>query len=500
MNQKYILVIDEGTTGTRALIIDQSCQVKAYSYSEITQYYPEPGWVEHDPLEIWKKTRLMMDRALNEAQVKPQDIAAIGISNQRSTSIIWERETGNPVYNALVWQDRRGAEFIESIKDEWEPKTLPKAGTTLRPSSAAIKLWWLMENIPGLRKRAAQGELLFGTVESWLIYKLTGGKVQVMTASNASQCRAYDMTSDQWNEEWLSYLGIPLPLFPPVIDDSGFLGYTDPALFGVEIPITSAIGDQHAALFGQGCLEPGNVKCTHGTGTFLDMNIGDTLKVSSHGINTMIAWRRQGVNTYAMEGYAAVTGSAIQWLRDGINLIDHASETESLAESVADNGGVYFVPALAGLSAPYWDPFACGMIIGITRGTKRAHLVRATLEGIALATRDFIDTMSADSGIPIHLVRVDGGASVNNFLLQFQADCTNTRVDRTNNPEATSLGAAFLAGLAVDYWKCEGECMEKIRIDHTFSPNMPEKERQRIYAEWNDAVERSKDWLTAKEG
>ncbi len=495
MRQQFILVIDEGTTGTRALVIDLEGITRAFSYSEITQIYPEPGWVEHDPVEIWQKTRQMMAEALAKAELSGADIAAIGISNQRSTAVVWERATGRPIYNALVWQDRRGAEFITTIRAEWEPKTLPRAGTTLRPSSTAILLWWLMENVPGARARAERGELMFGTIESWLIYQLTGGKVHVMTASNASQCRAYDMIRDCWNDEWLGFLGVPMALFPAVCDDSGFIGFTDPALFGVEIPITAAIGDQHAALFGQGCHTPGSVKCTHGTGTFLDMNIGSELKVSPHGVNTMIAWRRKGVTTYAMEGYAAVTGSAIQWLRDGAGLIASAAETAALAESVADNGGVYFVPALAGLSAPYWDPFACGLIIGITRGTRRAHLVRATLEGIALATRDFIDTMSHDSGIPIRVIRVDGGASVNDFLLQFQSDIQSACVERTRNPEATSLGAAFLAGLEVGFWRSDEECIEKIQIDRVFRPQMEAAARDRIYRDWQEAVARSRSWL-----
>ena len=490
-----MLVIDEGTTGTRALIINKDCHIESYRYSEITQHYPAPGWVEHDPMEIWNRTFAMIQSALNEAKLSGKDIAAIGISNQSSTSILWDRHTGLPIHNALVWQDRRGTDFIQTIRKEWEPRVLPRAGATLRPSSSAILLWWLMANVPGARERAAVGDLLFGTVDSWLIYNLTGKKVHVTSASNASQCRAYDMTADCWNEEWLTFLGIPMQIFSPVQDDAGFLGYTDPALFGAEIPIASASRDQSAALFGQGCHQPGNVKCTHGTGTFLDMNIGNTLSVSPHGVSTWIVWRRGGVNTYAMEGYAAVTGSAVQWLRDGAQLIQHASETEALAESVEDNGGVYFVPALAGLSAPHWDPFACGMIIGITRGTRRAHLVRATLEGIVLATRDFIETMSQDSGIPIHLLRVDGGASVNNFLLQFQADLLDCRVERTNNPEAACLGAAFLAGLEVGFWQSESDCLARIQIDRVFDPRMQQEERERICAEWKKAVDRCKSWL-----
>jgi glycerol kinase len=353
----------------------------------------------------------------------------------------------------------------------------------------------MMENVPGARARAEAGELAFGTIDSWLIYKLTGGKVHAIAASNATVTGSYDMLNDEWYGEWLDFLGVPLALFPEVRADSGDFGVTDPDVFGAEIPIASAIGDQQAALFGQGCLEPGTVKCTVGTGTFVDMNIGPKVAMSQNGLNALIAWRMNGETTYGLEGYAAVTGSAIQWLRDGAEMITESAEVEQLATSVPDNGGVYFVPALTGLSAPYWDSFARGMIIGITRGTKRAHIVRATLEGIVYATKDFLDTMRRDSGVKITSIKVDGGAARNDFLMQLHADMLDAEVVRPLNPEATSLGAAYMAGLAVGYWDSPADCFAGQKIERVFKPQMPDEEREQLYAEWTRAVERCMGWV-----
>lgn len=494
MSEKYILVIDEGTTGTRALVVDHNSEIKGQAYSEFTQYNPAPDRVEHDAEEIWEATQVMVKRALAEAGLKPTDLAAIGITNQRATTTVWDRATGKPVTRTIVWQDTRTAGYIETIREQWAEKAYRHTGWALAPVYSSLSLHWIMENVPGIRARAEAGELAFGTIDSWLIYKLTGGRVHAIAASNASVTGSYDMLNDEWYGEWLDFLGVPLALFPEVRDDSGDFGVTDLDVFGAEIPITSAIGDQQAALFGQGCLEPGTVKCTHGTGTFLDMNIGPKVAISQNGLNALIAWRMNGETTYGLEGYAAVTGSAVQWLRDGAEMIKDSAETEALATSVPDNGGVYFVPALTGLSAPYWDSFARGMIIGITRGTKRAHIVRATLEGIVYATKDFLETMRRDSGVDIKSIKVDGGAARNDFLMQFQADMLDAEVVRPINPEATSLGAAYMAGLAVGYWDSPAACFAGQKVDRVFTPEMPAEERERLYAEWTRAVKRCMGW------
>ena len=355
MTDKYILVIDEGTTGTRALIVDQNSQIKAQAYTEFTQFNPAPDRVEHDAEEIWQATVAMMKKALAESGLAANQIAAIGITNQRATTVLWDRKTGEPIHRALVWQDTRTAGYIETIRAQWAEKAYAHTGWALAPVYSSLNLWWLLENVPGARQKAQAGELAFGTIDSWLIHKLTGGKVHVIAASNASVTGSYDLVKNEWYNEWLDFLELPLSMFPPLVDDSGFIANCDASLLGVEIPITGVIADQHAALFSQGCVEPGTVKCTHGTGTFLDMNIGPKLAVSHNGLNTIIAWRMNGQTIYGLEGYAAVTGSAVQWLRDGAEMIKASADTEALATSVADNGGVYFVPALTGLSAPYWD-------------------------------------------------------------------------------------------------------------------------------------------------
>ena len=494
MTEKYILVIDEGTTGTRALIIDQDSQVKAQAYTEFEQHHPAPNRVEHDATEIWEATVKMIKQALADGDLTAADLAAVGITNQRATTVAWDKKTGQPVTRAIVWQDTRTADYIEEIRDEWAEKVYGRTGWALAPVYSSLSLHWMMNNVPGFKTRAEVGEIAFGTIDSWLIYKLTGGKTHAIAASNASVTGAYDLLNDEWYGEWLDFLGLPLSLFPKVCPDSGDFGVTDTSIFGAEVPIAGAIADQHAALFAQGCINPGSVKCTHGTGTFLDMNIGSAAKVSHNGLNTIIAWRMNGETTYGLEGYAAVTGSAVQWLRDGAEMIANSAETEALATSVPDNGGVYFVPALAGLSAPYWDSYARGMIIGITRGTKREHLVRATLEGIVYSTKDFLETMRNDSGVDIQTINVDGGASQNDFLMQFQADLLDAEVVRPSVAEATSLGAAYMAGLAVGYWNSPKACFAGQSIDKVFTPKMTEEEREKLYAEWTKAVRRSMEW------
>ncbi len=494
MTEKFVLVIDEGTTGTRSLIVDRDSKVKAQAYTEFTQFHPAPDRVEHDATEIWQATLKMIHNSLVDAGISGGNVAAIGITNQRATTVVWDKTTGDPICPAIVWQDTRTAGFIEEIRDEWADKVYSRTGWALAPVYSSLSLHWILNNVDGARAKAEAGDLAFGTIDSWLIYKLTGGKVHAISASNASVTGSYDLLNDEWYAEWLDFLGIPLSVFPEVYDDSGQFGVTDAELLGVEIPITGAIADQHAALFAQGCVEPGTVKCTHGTGTFLDMNVGPEVAISQNGLNTIIAWRMKGETIYGLEGYAAVTGSAVQWLRDGAGMIGNSAETEALATSVADNGGVYFVPALAGLSAPYWDSYARGMIIGITRGTSRAHLVRATLEGIVYSTKDFLETMRQDSGVDINTIKVDGGASQNNFLMQFQADLLDADVVRPLVAEATSLGAAYMAGLAVGYWNSPAECFAGQDIDKTFSPEMAAADRERLYAEWTKAVQRTMNW------
>jgi len=494
MSQKYILVIDEGTTGTRALIIDQDSQIKAQAYTEFEQYHPAPDRVEHDAMEIWEASVKMIKQALAEGGIAPTDLAAVGITNQRATTVAWDKATGHPISRAIVWQDTRTADYVEEIRDEWAEKVYGRTGWALAPVYSSLSLHWMMNNVPGFKTRAEAGEIAFGTIDSWLIYKLTGGKTHAIGASNASVTGAYDLLNDEWYSEWLDFLGLPLTLFPTVYPDSGDFGVTDPDIFGAEVPITGAIADQHAALFAQGCIEPGNVKVTHGTGTFLDMNIGPEAKISQNGLTTLIAWRMNGETTYGLEGYAAVTGSAVQWLRDGAEMITNSAESEEIATSVSDNGGVYFVPALAGLSAPYWDSYARGMIIGITRGTKRAHMVRATLEGIVYSMKDFIETMRQDSGVNIQTINADGGASQNDFLMQFQADMLDVEVIRPSVAEATSLGAAYMAGLAVGYWASPEACFAGQSVDKVFTSKMTEDEREKLYAEWTKAVQRSMGW------
>ena len=494
MAAQFILVIDEGTTGTRAVIVDRDSRIRASAYSEFTQFHPAPDRVEHDADEIWQATLAMINKALAEGNLTLSDIAAIGITNQRATTVVWDRASGNPIAPAIVWQDTRTADYIETIREAWADKAYAHTGWALAPVYSSLSLRWILENVPVARAKADAGQLAFGTIDSWLIHRLTGGKVHAVAASNASVTGSYDLAKGEWYGEWLDFLGVPLSMFPEVRDDSGDFGRTDPAVLGAAIPITGAIADQHAALFAQGCIEPGTVKCTHGTGTFLDMNVGSALAVGAAGLNTIIAWRMGESTTYGLEGYAAVTGSAVQWLRDGAHLIESSAETEALATAVSDNGGVYFVPALTGLSAPYWDSYARGMIIGITQGTSREHLVRATLEGIVFATKDFLETMRKESGVRISSIKVDGGASRNNFLMQFQADMLDAEVVRPINAEATSLGAAYMAGLAVGYWAAPADCFAGQQVDRVFTPQMSADQRDRLYAEWTEAVRRSMGW------
>lgn len=494
MPGQYILVIDEGTTGTRAAIVDHDSRIRGQAYREFTQHHPGPDRVEHDAEEIWQASLAVIRQALGDTGIGLGEIAAIGITNQRATTVVWDRASGDAITPAIVWQDTRTADRIESIRSDWAERVYATTGWALAPVYSSLSVSWILEHVPGARARAEAGELAVGTIDSWLIHRLTGGRVHAIAASNASVTGAYDLAAADWYGEWLDFLGIPATLLPEVRDDSGDFGSSDPGVLGATIPITGAIADQHAALFAQGCITPGSVKCTHGTGTFLDMNTGTSLAVGKAGLNTLIAWRMRGTTTYGLEGYAAVTGSAVQWLRDGTGMIRDSGETEALATSVEDNGGVYFVPALTGLSAPYWDSYARGTIIGITRGTRREHLVRATLEGIVFATKDFLETMRRESGVPIAVIKVDGGAARNDFLLQFQADMLNAEVIRPRNAEATSLGAAYMAGLAVDLWSSPEDCLSGQEVDRVFTPRMDDERRRALYADWTEAVRRSMGW------
>lgn len=495
MSNDRLLVIDEGTTGTRALVFDGTGRRLSASYSEFAQHHPAPNRVEHDPEEIWQASLARIHDALAEAGTGPSDLAAVGITNQRGTSLLWDRETGEPVTRAIVWQDLRTAGLAARLTPEWGERVQSRTGWTIAPVCSCLSLHWLLQQDPQLRRRAEADELAFGTIDSWLIHRLSGGTAHVISASNAVVTGCYDLLADDWYGEWLEELEIPQVVLPTVVDDSGPIATTSTTVLGAKVPISAAVADQSAALFGQGCLAPGEGKTTHGTGTFLDLNTGETPVISKHGLSTIIAWRREGTTTYGIEGYAPVTGSAVQWLRDGAELLQTAAETQDLARGVEDNGGVYFVPALTGLAAPSWDSTARGLLIGISPGTTRGHLARAALEGIVYSIKDFIDLMAAESGRPITRLRADGGASANNFLLQFQADMLGATIHRPADVEATSIGAAYLSGLAVGVWKTPEDCFRTVTDDAVFTPAMNEETRQAHYDEWGRAVERARGWV-----
>lgn len=495
MTDTRLLVIDAGTTGIRALIFDEGLAVVGTSYTEFTQYHPGTDRVEQDATEIWETALDMCRKAMAKAGIEPNQITAIGITNQRATTVVWDRETGDPITRAIVWQDTRTAAKVDELEAEWGEKVYSHTGWALAPVYSSLSLNWILTNVEGARELAAAGRLAFGTVDTWLIHRLSGRKAHVIPASNASVTGSYDLIGDRWYTEWLDALDIPVSMFPEVVPDSGEMAVTDPAVFGAAVPITSAVADQHSALFAQKCIEPGMVKCTHGTGTFLDMNIGGKPVIDpKSGVTTLIAWRIGNETTYGLEGYAAVTGAAVQWLRDGARMIGDAGETAELATSVPDNGGVYFVPALTGLSAPYWDSYARGLIVGISPGTTKAHIIRAALEGIVHSVGDFTDTMAEISGHQITTIATDGGASRNDVLMQFQADLLNAEVTRPQNTEATAVGAALLAGLAVGVWATPEEAFEHIVTDAVFTPQMDDAVRQEQRARWSKAVSRAQGW------
>jgi glycerol kinase len=495
VSKSYILVIDEGTTGTRALIFDKKLNIVAQSYEEFTQYTPSEERVEHDAEEIYEKSIKHCRLAMKEAKLTAADIAAIGITNQRATSVVWDKVTGKPLYKAIVWQDSRtGPRCAELNASEWGEKAKKATGWTIAPVYSSLMLEWLLKNVPEVKKKVDSGEALFGTIDTWLVWKMTGGRTHAISYSNASVTGSLNLETGEWYKEFLDYLGVPVSIYPKLTDDSWDYGMTEAELFGEPIQIAGCIADQHAALFAQGCWTAGMAKLTNGTGSFLDVNIGEKCVVLKGGINTVIAWRIGGKLQYAMEGYAAVTGSAIQWLRDGLGVIEKSSESEALARSVNDTNGVYFVPALTGLGAPYWDPFARGMIIGITRGTTKAHICRATLEAIAFSIKDIADSISEYTRTAMTNVKIDGGASRNDLLAQFLADILDCRVDRPSHVEATSLGAAEMAGLYVGLWE-KSDFDKVVNYDASFTCQITDENRKQRYADWQEAVKRSSNWI-----
>ncbi len=497
---RYVLAIDQGTTGSTVIIFNRKCRVASRAYSEFTQYFPKPGWVEHNPEEIWTVTLSLIKTALKKANIPADQIASIGITNQRETSVIWNRHSGRPIGNAIVWQDRRTADLCAELRQErLEPIWQDKTGLLIDPYFSATKVRWMLDNIKGAGKAAAEGDLAFGTIDSWLIWKLTGGACHVTDYSNASRTMLYNIRKLAWDKSILNRLDIPAAILPDICPSSKIIGETDPKVFfGKRVPIAGVAGDQQAALFGQTCYTPGSAKNTYGTGSFLLMNTGNTPVKSRHRLLTTIAWRLGSAPVqYAIEGSIFTTGAAIQWLRDGLGIINQASETEGLARSIASNEEVYFVPALTGLGAPYWDPHARGMIIGLTRGTKRNHIARAALESICYQTRDVVEAMEKDSGIRLRRLRVDGGAVTNRFLMQFQADILNVPVEVPRVSETTAMGAAYLAGLATGFWSGIHELTDQIAIRTRYVPKLKPNTRNILYDRWKNALVRSLAWHSA---
>jgi glycerol kinase len=492
---KYILALDQGTTSSRAIIFDREGTPLAVAQREFTQIFPEPGWVEHDGREIWATQVGVAAEALALARLSPRDIAAIGITNQRETTLLWDRRTGEPVYNAIVWQDRRTAGECDRLKAEGlEPLFRRKTGLVLDSYFSGTKLAWLLENLPGVRRRAEAGELAFGTVDSWLVWNLSGGRLHITDASNASRTLLFNIATLEWDDELLAILRIPRAVLPEVVDSSAVYGETAGNLFAAAIPLAGLAGDQQAALFGQACGVPGMAKNTYGTGCFLLMHTGHTPVVSEHNLISTVAWQIGGTAEYALEGSVFIAGAAVQWLRDGLGIIRESGDVEALSASVPDSGGVIMVPAFAGLGAPHWDPYARGAIVGITRGTTAAHIARAALESIAFQTADLLSAMEADAGVKLAELRVDGGATVNNLLMQFQADLLGVPVVRPRCRETTALGAAYLAGLAVGYWCNRDEIARLWQGERIFEPGMGRDQELSLRRRWERAVERARGW------
>jgi glycerol kinase len=491
----HILALDQGTTSSRALVFDGGGSVRAVAQRETTQHYPQPGWVEQDPEEIWATQLAMAHEALARAGVTAADVTAIGLTNQRETTVIWDRRSGVPVYRAIVWQDRRTAALCDQLRAQGlEALFTGRTGLLLDPYFSGTKVRWILDHVPDVRRRAEAGELAFGTVDSWLVWKLTYGAKHLTDASNAARTLMFNIHSGDWDEKLLQLLRIPRPLLPAVAPSCGVVAETAPALFGRALPIAGIAGDQQAALFGQRCVSPGMVKNTYGTGCFMLMHTGERPVDSRSRLLTTIAWARGNAREYALEGSVFVAGAVVQWLRDGLGLIRETAEVEPLAASVSDNGGVYLVPAFTGLGAPHWDPYARGTIVGLTRGSTAAHIARAALESIAYQTADILEAMEQDSGIALRELRVDGGATRNDLLMQFQADLLGVPVVRPRQAESTAQGAAFLAGLGAGLWKDASELARHWVAERVFEPGMAVSVRERLRARWRVAVERAKEW------
>lgn len=493
---KYILALDQGTTSSKAVIFDQEGKVVETGQREFEQHFTKPGWVEHDANEIWTSMLSSISEAMRKSDIEPEDIAGIGITNQRETTVVWDRKNGKPIYRAIVWQSRQTADICNELREAGHNELFrDKTGLLIDPYFAGTKVKWILDNVDGAREKADNGELMFGTVDTWLVYKLTGGEQHITDYSNASRTLMYNIYDLEWDEELLDILGVPKSMLPEVKQSSEVYGKTvNYHFFGHEVPIAGIAGDQHAALFGQACFEKGMAKNTYGTGGFMLMNTGEEGVKSDNGLLTTLAWGIDGKVEYALEGSIFVSGSAIQWLRDGLEIIKDAKETESLATSVEDTGGVYVVPAFVGLGTPYWDSDVRGAVFGLTRGTKKEHLVRATLESLTYQTRDVLDVMKDDSGIDVKTLRVDGGAVNNDFLVQFQSNILGLQVERPVVTETTALGAAYLAGLAVGFWESKEEIANQWKVDKTFESEINEDEREQLYNGWKKAVKAAQEF------
>lgn len=493
---EYILAFDQGTTSSRAILFDKKGQIHSTAQKEFEQKFPKAGWVEHDPSEIWSSQVSVAAEAVSRANLNAMDIAAIGITNQRETTIVWDKKTGKPIYNAIVWQDRRTADICTQLRnDGHEEMFRDKTGLVLDAYFSGTKVKWILDNVDGARKKAENGDLLFGTVDSWLLWKLTEGAVHATDVTNASRTLLYNIYDLEWDKEILKLLDIPESMLPEVKSSSEVYGKTSGEIFAKEIPVSGIAGDQQAALFGQVCTQPGMAKNTYGTGCFMLLQTGEKPIKSSNNLLTTIAWQLDGKVCYALEGSVFIGGAVVQWLRDGLKMISSSSQIEELAAKSNDNDGVYLVPAFSGLGAPHWDPYARGMLIGLTRGTGQSHIARAALESIAYQSTDLLMAMQSDAGISLKEMRVDGGASVNNLLMQFQADILDIPVLRPKVTETTALGAAYLAGLAIGFWENLDEINQKWKVDKTFEPNMEPSEREELLNKWHDAVGRAKNWV-----
>ena len=496
MSGKYILALDQGTTSSRAILFDKDANIVQVTQKEFRQIYPQPGWVEHSPNEIFDTQAHVARDCVKLAGVNGAELAAVGITNQRETTVVWDKQTGAPIYNAIVWQDRRTAGFCDQLRAEGKAEVIrSKTGLVLDAYFSGTKVRWILDNVPGARARAEAGELLFGTVDSWLIWNFSKRGAHVTDPSNASRTLLFNIHTGQWDDELLEIIGVPRAILPEVAPSSSVMAKTHPEFFGQAVPIAGVAGDQQAATYGNACMKEGMAKNTYGTGCFLLLNTGQKARESKNNMLTTVGWKNPQGTFYALEGSVFVGGAVVQWLRDGLQIIGDSSEMEGLASTVPDNGGVYMVPAFVGMGAPYWDQYARGTIVGITRGTNRGHFARAAIESIALQTLDIMSAMEKDAGVPLTTLRVDGGASRNNMLMQCQADLTGVVVERPTITETTALGAAYLAGLAVGFWESEEQLATQWKLDRRFEPSMPDERRQELLHHWHRAVKRAARWI-----